>query len=30
MNDMMNRDYGVEIDEDELDREMQEIDDEMF
>lgn len=30
MNEMMNRNYNVDIDEDELDREMQEIDNEMY
>lgn len=30
MNEMMNRNYAVDIDEDELDREMQEIDNEMY
>jgi len=27
---MLNRDYGCEIDEDELDQELEELDDEMF
>jgi len=30
MNEMMNRNYNVDIDEDELDREMQEIDNDMY
>lgn len=30
MNEMLNRNYAVDIDEDELDREMQEIDNEMY
>jgi charged multivesicular body protein 5 len=30
MNEMMNRNYAVDIDEDELDREMQEIDNDMY
>lgn len=30
MNEMMNRNYSVDIDEDELDREMQDIDNEMY
>jgi len=30
MNEMMNRNYQVDIDEDELDREMQEIDNDLY
>ncbi len=30
MNEMMNRNYNVDIDEDELDRELQEIDNDMY
>jgi charged multivesicular body protein 5 len=30
MNEMMNRNYAIDIDEDELDREMQEIDNDMY
>ncbi len=30
MNELMNRDYGMDIDEDELDQEMRNIDDQYF
>jgi hypothetical protein len=30
MNEMMNRNYNVDVDEDELDREMQEIENDMY
>lgn len=30
MNEMMNRNYAVDIDEDDLDREMQEIENDMY